>query len=161
MGDPLLLEVGHIDRAHGLRGEVIVTLITDRTERVEAGAVLHSDAGSLRVRGSRPHQHRWIVVFEGITTREGAEGLRGTTLRAEPFEDEGDGLWVHRLIGAEVVGVDGRTWGPVASVEANPASDLLVLRDGALVPMVFVVDESGLPGRLVIDPPDGLLDGQS
>ena len=44
-----LLEVGHIDRSHGLRGEVIVTLTTDYTERLAAGAVLVTDAGSLRV----------------------------------------------------------------------------------------------------------------
>jgi 16S rRNA processing protein RimM len=42
------------------------------------------------------------------------------------------------------------------SVEANPAHDLLVLESGALVPMVFVVEQS--EGRVVIDPPEGLLD---
>jgi hypothetical protein len=41
-------------------------------------------------------------------------------------------------------------------VEANPASDLLVLESGHLVPMVFVVDTA--EGRVVIDPPAGLLD---
>jgi len=120
--------------------------------------VLHTDAGPLRVGGSRPHQHRWIVAFEGVGSREAAEDLRGTTLRAEPIADEDGALWVHRLIGAEVVSTDGRSWGPVASVEANPASDLLVLVGGGLVPTVFVVDESGLPDRLVIDPPEGLLE---
>ena len=33
-----------------------------------------------------------------------------------------------------------------------------VLDTGALVPVVFISDASGLPGRLVIDPPEGLLD---
>jgi 16S rRNA processing protein RimM len=44
----------------------------------------------------------------------------------------------------------------VAAVEANPAHDLLVLDDGALVPMVFVVEQRD--GVVVIDPPDGLFD---
>jgi len=44
----------------------------------------------------------------------------------------------------------------VTAIEANPASDLLVLDGGGLVPMVFVVESQ--PGRVVIDPPDGLLD---
>lgn len=114
--------------------------------------------GPLRVVASRPHQHRWIVAFEGVTTREAAEALRSTALAAEPLDDDEGALWVHELIGAEVVATDGRSWGPVASVEANPASDLLVLASGTLVPVAFVVDDSGLPARVVIDPPDGLLD---
>jgi len=40
-------------------------------------------------------------------------------------------------------------------VEANPAHDLLVLDGGGLVPMVFVVEHA--EGRVVIDPPEGLL----
>ena len=44
----------------------------------------------------------------------------------------------------------------VLAVEANPAHDLLVLEGGGLVPMVFVVEHEG--DRVVIDPPDGLLD---
>jgi 16S rRNA processing protein RimM len=45
----------------------------------------------------------------------------------------------------------------VVAVEANPAHDLLVLDDGALVPVVFVVEHT--PGRVVVDPPAGLLEG--
>jgi 16S rRNA processing protein RimM len=46
--------------------------------------------------------------------------------------------------------------GTVAAVEANPASDLLVLDGGGLVPLTFLVTAE--PGRLVVDPPAGLLD---
>jgi len=46
--------------------------------------------------------------------------------------------------------------GRVVSVEANPAHDLLVLDGGALVPMVFVVEQRD--GVVVIDPPEGLFD---
>ena len=41
-------------------------------------------------------------------------------------------------------------------MEVNPAHDLLVLDDGTLVPIVFVVDQQ--PGVVVVDVPDGLLD---
>ena len=50
----------------------------------------------------------------------------------------------------------GRDLGHVLSVEANPASDLLVLDGDVLVPITFVVDQG--PGFVVIDPPEGLLD---
>jgi 16S rRNA processing protein RimM len=152
-----LLDVGRIDRPHGITGEVLVSLTTDRAERVQPGAVLHGDAGPLTVESSRPHQHRWIVRFAGVATREGAEALHGQALRAEPLDDP-EALWVHDLVGAEVATPDGRSWGRVVAILANPAHDLLELDSGTLVPVVFVTDEAQLPDRLVIDPPDGLLE---
>ncbi len=58
-------------------------------------------------------------------------------------------------IGCEVVDRAGRHLGRVTAVEANPASDLLVLEGGGLVPLRFVVEHGA--GRLVVDVPDGLL----
>jgi 16S rRNA processing protein RimM len=152
----VLLEVGRIVKPHGIRGEVIVDLVTNRTERVAVGSVLATPSGSLEVERSSPHQGRWIVAFAGVEDRNQAETLRGTPLSAEPIDDDEGELWVHELIGAEVVDVAGRAHGRVASVEANPASDLLVLGDGRLVPLVFVVESSA--NRVVVDVPAGLLD---
>ncbi|MGH9282622.1 MAG: ribosome maturation factor RimM [Acidimicrobiales bacterium] len=142
-------------RPHGLRGEVVVELSTNRTERLAPGSVLFGPAGRLEVLWSSPHQHRWIVAFAGVEDRAGADALRGVTLSADPIEDPG-ALWVHELVGASVVDLEGVSLGRVAAVEANPASDLLVLDGGGLVPLRFVV--SSEPGRVVVDPPGGLLD---
>ena len=151
----MLLEVGRIIKPHGIRGEVIVDLVTNRPERVAAGSVLSSDAGDLEVVRSTPHQNRWIVAFDGVDDRNRAEELRGTVLRAEPIEGEEDVLWVHELIGAEVYDTRGCFYGTITEVEANPASDLLVLPQG-LVPLAFVVQQD--EGRVVIDPPEGLIE---
>jgi len=163
-----LLEVGQITRPHGLKGEVAVKLTTDRTERVAVGAQLITDAGPLTVATARREQRKgqqrhiglfvqhWVLSFDGYSTREAAEALRGLTLRAEPIEDP-DELWVDDLVGATVVLVgNGERVGTCVAVVANPASDLLELDSGALVPVVFVVDHDA--GRVVIDPPDGLFD---
>jgi 16S rRNA processing protein RimM len=149
------LEVGRITKPHGLRGEVIVELVTDRVERVTPGAVLQSDAGPLTIERSSAHQGRWIVEFAGVDTREAAEGLRGTVLLAEPLDDP-DALWVHDLIGSDVVDMGGIRRGRVVSVVANPASDLLELDDGALVPVRFVTGHE--PGVVHVDPPAGLFE---
>jgi 16S rRNA processing protein RimM len=151
----LLLEVGHVVRAHGLRGEVVVALVTDLDERLAPGAVLTTDRGDLTVVSSRPHQGKHLVTFEGVHDRTGAEALAGRVLRAEAVSDP-DALWVHELVGSSVREVGGTERGRVVEVQANPAHDLLVLENGALVPAVFVV--SCVDGVTLIDPPPGLFE---
>ncbi len=150
-----LLEVGRVAKAHGLRGEVIVALSTDRTERLDPGTVLSTDDGELTVVTSQPHQRRWIVQFAGVESRADAEALHGLVLRAEPLDDP-DALFVHELIGSEVVDEAGTVLGTVESVEQNPASNLLVLDSGGLIPLRFLVERRG--DSLVVEVPQGLLD---
>ena len=111
------------------------------------------------VRYARPFEAtgdgRWIVSFDGVSSREDAEALRGTVLRSPPLDDP-DALWTHELIGAEVVSSAGETLGRVEAIEANPASDLLVLETGGLIPLRFVVGHER--GRVTVDIPLGLLD---
>ncbi|MCY3787027.1 MAG: ribosome maturation factor RimM [bacterium] len=154
-----LLEVGRVDRPHGVAGEVVVSLVTNRTERLQPGAELQIAGAARRVRRSRPFGNRWIVAFEGCADRDAAEQLRSAALLAAPLEDPAE-LWVHELIGAEVVCTEGSTRGKVLAVQANPASDLLALDSGALVPLTFVVSvEAGDgPSRVVVDAPEGLFD---
>mgnify|MGYP001191339861 CR=1 FL=1 len=153
-----LLEIGRIARPHGLRGELLVSLTTNVADRLAPGSTVHAADRALVITASRPHQGKWIVTFDGITSREGADEVAHQPLRGEPVDDpsEPDALWVHELIGAEVVGVDGRSHGPVESVLDNPASDILELVSGKLVPLTFVVEV--VDGRILVDPPVGLLD---
>ena len=151
----MLLEVGRIAKPHGIRGEVMVELVTDRTSRVDAGSTLLTPRGPLIVARSSPHAGRWIVAFDGVDDREGAEALRGLVLSAESLDDP-DALWVHELIGASVVDTTDRPLGTITAVIANPASDLLELDGGGLIPVRFVV--SHMAGRVVVDIPAGLLD---
>jgi 16S rRNA processing protein RimM len=153
--DPSLLSVGYITKPHGLKGDVLVHLTTNRTERVEPGTKLTTDHGVLEVLTSATQGDRWRVRFVGIEGRLPAEAICGRELFAAPLDDP-DALWIHELIGAEVRLQSGEPVGKVASVEANPASDLLVLVDGRLIPLFFVTDMQ--TGIVTIDPPVGLLD---
>ncbi len=160
------LEVGRITRPHGLRGEVLVSLVTTETSRLDAGSRLHTPDAELTVTRASRHGRQWIVTFAGVTSRESAEALAGQVLTAEPRmgdpDEDGEAvLWVHELVGARVVDADGVDRGPVVAVVANPASDLLELASGSLVPLRFVVGgvESTADGRRVrVDPPAGLFD---
>lgn len=171
----MLLTVARIGRAHGLRGEVALDLRTDdpRT-RLADGAVLAtepSEAGPLTVQRTRTQQSRWFVTFAEAADRTAAEALRGVVLvvdsdqdTAAADDDEPDAWYPHELAGLRAEhAADGRTLGEVIGLEHLPAHDVLVLRepDGArtLVPFVHaivpVVDVAG--GRVVLDPPGGLL----
>jgi 16S rRNA processing protein RimM len=154
---PEQLEVGRINRPHGLRGELVVQLLTDRVaERTTAGAELRTDAGrNLVLVGARPHQDRWIMSFEGVTSREDADRLRGARLFAPPVDDP-DVVFAHQVIGLQVIDQHGAEHGRVTALEANPAADLLVLEDGGLVPLTFLVAVEGGVAR--VDVPPGLLD---
>ena len=157
-GDIPLLEVARIDKPHGLQGEVTVSLISNVEERLAPGSVLQSERGPMAVLASRRHQHRWIVTFDRVSTREDAEAARGLVLLAEAAtEVDDDAMWAHQVIGADVVEADGTRRGRVVAMIDNPASDLLELDSGALVPLTFVTGWDG-EGRLRIDPPPGLFD---
>jgi 16S rRNA processing protein RimM len=158
----VLLEIGHVGRPHGLQGEVVVQLVTTVPERLAPGTAVEADGAQLVVESARllpaksqSHGSHWLVRFADITTREQAEQITGARLRAEPLP-AAEGLWVHELIGSRVIDQAGQERGTVVAVEANPASDLLVLDSGALVPLRFVVTAGG--GRLSVETPDGLFD---
>ncbi|MBB2910054.1 16S rRNA processing protein RimM [Streptosporangium becharense] len=164
------LVVGRIGRPHGLRGDVSVEVRTDDPDRRFApGAALATDpasAGPLVVASRRWHSGVLLVRFEGVTDRDRAEELRGTTLVIDsadiPPTGDPDEFYDHQLIGLAVTTPDGERVGEVSDV-LHHGQDLLVVRrgrDDVLVPfvkaLVPVVDlERGL---LVVDAPPGLLD---
>jgi 16S rRNA processing protein RimM len=124
---------------------------------VAPGSELYADDRLVVVATSRHHRDRWLIRFEGVDDRSGAEQLRGAVLTGEPLErpDDDHRLWVGDVIGAEVRDRTGKVLGNVVAIETNPAHDLIVLDDGTLVPAVFVVDHTD---GLVVDLPAGLLD---
>lgn len=150
------LEVGHVRRAHGLKGEIFVQLVTDRTERLDVGSILATTRGELSVASRRRLPNgRWVVKFDQIADRTAAEAWNGVALHAAPIDDA-DALWFHDLIGSEVVEADGTVRGVCAKVLTNPAADILELDSGHLVPTTFVT--SHVDGVITVDVPDGLFE---
>lgn len=156
MTDDGLLEVGHIRRAHGLRGDVFVQLLSDSDARVSPGSELFADGERLVVETSRvASSGRRVVKFAQIADRTAAEKYANKALRGRPIDDP-DALWVHEMIGCRVVELDGTDRGVCVAVLANPAADLLELDGGALVPSNFVM--SVADETITVDTPEGLFD---
>ena len=162
--------VARIGKAHGLRGEVTVRVLTASPgERFAPGATFltePAEAGPLVLRSARDHNGVLLLGFEHTADRSGAEALRGIRLLGDVLEDDDDeNSWYERdLIGLKAVTVGGDEIGEVTALQPRSTQDLLVLRltDGreALVPFVTaIVPEVDLEGgRIVLDPPAGLLD---
>ncbi|MCO6011691.1 ribosome maturation factor RimM [Actinoallomurus purpureus] len=166
----MLLAVGRIGRAHGVRGEVSVETSTDDPgARFAPGSSLVTDParlGPLTIESVRPHTGRLLVRFAGVDDRTAAETLRGALLLVDSADilpsDDPDEFHDQELIGLVAVTTDGTEVGQVVDVE-HLGQDLLVIRRPAgdtLVPFVHaIVPEVDLPGgRIVIDPPPGLLE---
>jgi 16S rRNA processing protein RimM len=172
------LVVGRIGRPHGIHGELTVQVRTDDPDlRFAAGSVLATEPaarGPLTVSSSRWHSGRLLVRFVGCADRTSAEDLRGTFLvmdsaEAGPTADP-DEFHDYQLIGLDVQTVAGEPVGVVADV-LHQGQDLLVIQPPAgrapspeagpiLVPFVaaLVPEVDIQAGRLVINPPPGLLD---
>jgi 16S rRNA processing protein RimM len=169
------LVVGRVGRPHGVRGDVMVEVRTDDPEsRYAPGSVLLTDpevAGPLTVEAARWHSGRLLVAFAGCHDRSAAERLRGVMLLVEVPDDERpedpEEFYDHQLAGLAVLTVGGQPVGEVTEVLHLPAQDVLAVRrsDGGevLVPFVSeIVPEVDLEaGRVLIDPPGGLIDGQA
>ena len=176
-GDPEFVVVGHLTKPHGTKGEILVRSLTDRpdsTFRPTAHLLISDSEGRVpdpafspvRVATVRAYRKGFLVLFEGVQGRDGAERLRNRYLlrrfdEIEPLE-EGE-ISYHQLLGLNVITADGREVGRITEVYGVRPAELLEVegRDGNhLVPFTreMIVDWSLEEGKMVIDPPEGLLE---
>ena len=169
--DGVLVAVGRVGKAHGVRGDVFVEPWTDAPdERFSSGARLVTEPagrGPLTVESARDHSGKLVVHFAGLDDRTAVEALRGTVLlvpaAARPVIEDPDEFYDTDLIGLAVRTVQGQQLGPVTDVLHSPAGSLLAVDvDGreVLVPFrtEFVPTVDLAAGVAEIDPPDGLLE---
>jgi 16S rRNA processing protein RimM len=173
---PSLVIVGRVRRAHGIRGEVLVELMTDSPDAIFApgarlfAGTIHGDPApggeELAVVEARPFKDALLVRFDDVPDRNAAELWRDRYLHVpldeidSPAEDE---VFIHDLVGLEVVLADGSSVGRVASTMETGAGLLLEIRrphDVVLMPyeLEFIQEIDIAGGRLVVDPPVGMFD---
>ena len=161
--------VGAIAGAHGVRGAVRIRSFTDDPAAVAAYGPVFDEAGARRLvlKIVGPTKGGVLAEIEGVRDRNAAEALQGVRLYVPrealpaPGEDE---FYQADLVGLAVETADGTALGRVRAVQNFGAGDLLEVErpDGSTVSLPFtraavpVVDIAG--GRIVADPPEGLLD---
>ena len=170
MADDLLV-IGRITKPHGIGGEVRVApytespLVFNQYERIYL-RLPDGEPRLIMIRAARLQKDAVLLKLEHVADRDQAQALVGADLliRREwlPEPDEDEYYWVD-LIGLRVLTESGDHLGNVANLMAGSEDDLLVVTKGdreILLPFRNeIVREVDLKqGRIVVDPPEGLLD---
>jgi len=168
-GDWLI--VGRAGKPHGIHGDILVEIITDFPERLEAGVRFGvgdetEPTEFFEVHHIRYHKGQWLLSVVGVRDRNTADEWRGRYLflPEQALEDLPEGfVYEHHLVGLECRAPDGSNLGRVTGLETGGEQSRILVRRGDrefLVPFVAeIVREVDLERRtVVIDAPAGLLD---
>lgn len=169
-GEPLYLAVGKLRRPHGIRGEMVLEVLTDFPERFRAGAVVYVGPRRvpLTIRSVRPHRDLLLVAFEGYEDRNQVEALRNM-LVAVPAEeapppDEGE-VYLHQLLGLRVVTDEGVALGRLVEILETGANDVYIVEpeEGGAEILLPAIDEVVLRidlerGEMTVHLLEGLLE---
>jgi 16S rRNA processing protein RimM len=180
MTQPAFIIVGRVRKAHGIRGEVVVEVITDAPDavlasgrRVFAGTAtgeLSANRLELHIRSARPFNEGLLIGFAEVPDRNAAETWRGRYLLLPtdelppPDEDE---VYLHELVGMRVELSDGGIVGTVTEIyelpqglamdvqraEPHETETVMLLYDDRTVASVDKTERV-----IVVTPPEGLLE---
>lgn len=167
MSIPELVCIGSIIKPHGVRGELVVDPVGVTLGTLGVGDSVHvgSTETAVEILGLRPNKRRWLMVLAGISDRNAAEAVRGTSIFV--LRDSLASLAAHEVRVDDIVGfavhdAAGEVLGDVVGVLSSGGHDLMELKRGTeivLVPMVrdWLVEFSSESRRIVLDVPEGLV----
>lgn len=174
MPDSLLLPIGRIRKAHGIRGEVSVDYYADSPVLLRDGVYLRraSEPPVLyEVTSFRAHHGALLIRFTSVPDRNAAELLRGFELLVpkdrlpEPNDDE---IYIHEILGLTVIAVDENgketLWGTIEDVADISGQELWTIslagKEDVLFPVAsdFILEFNLDAGHVKVSPPPGLLE---
>jgi 16S rRNA processing protein RimM len=158
--------IGAIAGAFGVTGEVRLKSFCSQPSDIASYGALMSEDGTrvFRITLTKPVSGGFGARIAGITSREAAEALRGTSL----FVDRGrlpslpdDEFYHADLIGLEAVDTGGETLGKVTAIHNHGAGDIIEIsssrhKSALLLPFTkaIVPNVDLAAGRLVVDLPE-------
>ena len=144
--------------AHGVRGEVKLKLFGGGIDSLSGQPSLTVGGAPLKLKDVRAGNKTAIARFDGVSTREAAEALRGSLVEIDRdfLPPLAEGEYYHTdLIGLPCVDGDGQAIGTVAAIEDYGAGELLdiALPDGkrSLIPFRDGIADL-VDGKIILDP---------
>lgn len=162
------LVVGKFRRTHGIRGDILFTVITDFPDRLRPGTQIFvgPEYTEMKISRLKPHNDGIIFGFKGITNPEDAKKLVGLSVyvRAEDRPELPDGEYYHhQIVGLKVIDGDKGDLGIISEILETGANDVYVVRASenkeilvpALKSVILAVDLTG--GIMTVALPEGLV----
>ncbi len=159
-----LVRIGKVVKAVGLKGFVGVGGSDGALAGLQRVTLRRAGVEEVReVLEARPQARVWAVRLGGVADRNAAEALVGAEVLVERDElgelEEGSHFWGD-LEGLPVETVDGRPLGVVTGFYSTGGVDVLVVQGERerLIPLAPYVQVDGVAKKVLVDPPEGLLD---
>lgn len=163
--------IGHLLGPHGVQGGVKLFVLGDAAQVRALKRVYVEGRGWLRLTRTEALAPGVVLHLAGVSTREGAEALRGLNVWAADTElpaPEDGVYYYHELRGLTVTGAGGEPIGEVVDVVDMGHQDLLLVRHAggeAYLPLQAPYVDIRLNGRrrplsvrLTDEAPEGLFD---
>ncbi len=159
------LPVGIITGAHGIKGEI---KLMPYSELGETALKIFFTAGheqAFTVLKSRPHKKGFLIVVNGISTREEAEALKGQevfVLRKSLPKLKKNEYYFADLIGLDCATFEGKGLGRVTEVFSTGGNDVIEVKGALGNILIPVIEESRIEvdlkaGRIRVHLLEGLL----
>ena len=132
-GEPAFLVVGKLRHPHGVRGEILLEVLTDFPERLQPGVtvLVGEEHQPLRLRSRRVHNKGLLVGFDGYNVPETVGALRNALVYVNtadrPPLPEGE-YYHHQLLGLRVVDDEGHELGRLIEILTTKANDIYMVR---------------------------------
>jgi 16S rRNA processing protein RimM len=132
-GEPVYLAVGFLRRAHGVRGEMIMDVLTDFPERLRPGNTVYlgDSREAVKIDAIRQNDRTVLVHLDGVNSPEDAARYRNTTMfiKAEGLPRLPEGSYYHHeLLGLSVVDENGQALGTLEQILETGANDVYLVR---------------------------------
>jgi 16S rRNA processing protein RimM len=169
MAEPLV-PLGEIVTTHGLNGWLKLNPFNVESTALVSGVEVILEKTGQRsaheIEASNPHRHQLLIKLVGIDSIDHAALLVGATLLVEETVLGGlePGQYYHyQVVGFEVFAASGERIGTISSTLSTPGGELYVVQGATkehLIPAVkeFIDKVDFTAGRMIINPPEGLLD---
>jgi len=164
-GGPAYLTIGKLQRTHGVKGEIVMQIMTDFPEKIVKGKVVFIGARHVEyvVRSVRATDQKLLVSFEGLNDCDQVAILRNqvVTIKTEDANQLPEGeFYHHELIGMKVCEENGTLVGTVQEILVTGANDVYVVQqaDGGevLIPAIrdVILNIDSKNGRMTVKLPE-------
>ncbi len=131
-GGPVFLTIGKLQRTHGVKGEIVMEVMTDFPEKILPGNIVYigSKQQPYEVASVRPTADKILISFKGFTDCDQVSILRNqiVSIKTEDANQLPEGeFYHHEIIGMTVVEEDGSLVGTIGEILVTGANDVYII----------------------------------